>query len=108
MKLKALVAVVAMALVLAGCYAMRWSEFDKTMQSEVGIKTKEYYLAKWGEPTKAVKLEDGGEVLVWERDEVAANRRQQKKGWRKTLIFRSDGVLKDYDWQYWGAPLISF
>lgn len=59
MKPKLFVAVVAMALVVAGCYTKRWSDFDKTMQGEVGTKTKDYYVAKWGTPTKAVTLEDG-------------------------------------------------
>jgi hypothetical protein len=82
-----------------GCFQtleQRWEAFDVERRQEIGVKTKDYYLTEWGMPAKRAKSEDGGEILTWEFSGYGG-----AQGWRKTLIFTPDGVLKDFRRDYW-------
>src|SRR5262245_9795554 len=83
---------------LPGCMTLeqRWQQFDIERRQEIGVKTKDYYLAEWGKPAKRGKSDDGGEVWTWEFSGYGG-----AQGWRKTLIFTQDGVLKDFRRDYW-------
>jgi hypothetical protein len=88
-----------MALILLpGCLTLeqRWQQFDMERRQEIGVKTKDYYLSEWGKPAKRVKSDDGGEVWTWEFSGYGG-----AQGWRKTLIFTEDGVLRDFRRDYW-------
>ncbi len=99
---------VAVPLIASGCYSTRWTNFDATMKQEIGVKNKDYYITEWGPPSSRASLDDGGEVLTWEwQGYVADQYGGHDRGWKKTLIFSREGVLKDYNWQYWGMPLIA-
>jgi hypothetical protein len=78
------------------------------MKQEKGIKNRDYYITKWGPPNRRAKLDDGGEVLTWEWQGYAAGESGgHSQGWEKTLIFGSDGILKDHNYKYWGMPVIA-
>jgi len=82
-----------------GCFntlEQRWEAFDAERRKEIGVKTKDYYLTEWGKPAKREKSEDGGEILTWEFSGYGG-----AQGWRKTLIFTQNGVLKDFRRDYW-------
>jgi hypothetical protein len=82
-----------------GCFntlEQRWEAFDAERREEIGVKKKDYYLTEWGKPAKRAKSEDGGEILTWEFSGYGG-----AQGWRKTLIFTQDGVLKDFSRDYW-------
>jgi hypothetical protein len=82
-----------------GCFntlEQRWEVFDAERREEIGVKTKDYYLTEWGKPAKRAKSDDGGEILTWEFSGYGG-----AQGWRKTLIFTPDGVLKDFSRDYW-------
>jgi hypothetical protein len=83
---------------LPGCSTTeeRWQQFDRDRRQEIGVKTKDYYLTEWGKPAKRVKSDDGGEVWTWELSAYGG-----AQGWKKTLIFTQDGVLKDFRRDYW-------
>ena len=83
---------------LPGCLTLeqRWEQFDTQRRQEIGVKTKDYYLNEWGKPAKRVKSDDGGAVWTWEFSGYGG-----AQGWRKTLIFTQDGVLKDFRRDYW-------
>lgn len=84
---------------VTGCFQtleQRWEAFDAERKSEIGVKTKDYYPAEWGKPATRSKSEDGGETLTWEFSGYGG-----AQGWRKTLIFAPDGVLKDFRRDYW-------
>lgn len=83
---------------LPGCLTLeeRWQQFDMDRRQEIGVKTKDYYLTEWGKPAKRAKSNDGGEVWTWEFSGYGG-----AQGWRKTLIFTQDGVLKDFRRDYW-------
>lgn len=86
-------------LLLSGCFMtleQRWEAFDAQRKEEIGVKTKDYYLTEWGKPAKLAKAADGGEVLTWEFSGYGG-----AQGWRKTLLFTRDGVLKDFRRDYW-------
>ena len=83
----------------AGCYwtlEQRWKAFDEQRQQEIGVKTKDSYLAEWGKPTKRITTRDGGEVWTWEFSGYGG-----AQGWRKTLMFSGDGTLRDFSRDYW-------
>ena len=87
------------ALVLTGCFntlEQRWQVFDAGRTAEIGVKTKDYYMTEWGNPAKRARSEDGGEILTWTFSGYGGN-----QGWRKTLIFTPDGVLKEFSRDYW-------
>ncbi len=90
-------AVVALTL-LPGCLTreQRWEQFDTERRQEIGVKTKDYYLNEWGKPAKRVKSHDGGEEWTWEFSGYGG-----AQGWKKTLIFTQNGVLKDFRRDYW-------
>lgn len=92
--------VILMALPLfTACFKtmeQRWETFDSDRRQEIGVKTKDYYIAEWGKPTKRFKSQDGGETLTWEFSGYGG-----AQGWRKTLMFTPDGVLKDFQRDYW-------
>ncbi len=97
------------SLSLTGCYSTRWEKFDEQMKSEVGVKNRDYYIVKWGPPNKRTALDDSGEVLTWEWHGYAADQYQgHSQGWKKTLVFGQDGVLKNFNWEYWGMPVVAF
>ena len=100
-----LITLLTAPLLINSCYSTRWAEFDTTMKSEIGVKNKDYYISKWGPPSRGAKLDEGGEVLTWEWQGVSQG---DSQGWKKTLIFSPDGLLKDYNWKCWGMPLIAF
>jgi hypothetical protein len=92
-------AIVITAVLLAGCsmtLEQRWEVFDAQRRQEVGVKTKDYYLAEWGTPTKRTRSQEGEEIWTWEFSGYGG-----AQGWRKTLTFSSDGVLKDFQREYW-------
>ena len=95
----ALLSLAIVALVsVSGCSTLeqRWQQFDDQRRQEIGVKTKDYYLAEWGKPAKRARTEDGGDVWTWEFSGYGG-----AQGWRKTLIFAPDGVLKDFRRDYW-------
>ena len=99
----------ASSFLFEGCYSTRWEKFDEQMKSEVGVKKKDDYIIAWGPPSKRAALDDGGEVLTWEWHGYTADQYQgHSQGWKKTLVFGSDGVLKKFNWQYWGMPIVAF
>ena len=83
---------------MAGCSTKeeRWQQFDMHRRQEIGVKTKDYYLTEWGKPAKRAKSDDGGEVWTWEFSGYGG-----AQGWKKTLFFAQDGVLKDFRRDYW-------
>lgn len=84
---------------LSGCYwtlEQRWGAFDAKMRQEVGVKTKDYYVREWGQPTKRANAGDGGEILRWESRAYGG-----AQGWNKALTFGPDGVLKEFQRDYW-------
>ncbi|NGZ60530.1 MAG: hypothetical protein CV081_08510 [Nitrospira sp. LK265] len=84
---------------LSGCYwtlEQRWEAFDAQMRQEVGVKTKDYYVREWGRPMKRTKAGDGGEILRWEFRGYGG-----AQGWNKILTFGPDGVLKEFQRDYW-------
>ena len=85
-------------LLISACSTLeqRWERFDVERRQEIGVKTKDYYLSEWGKPAKRAKSDDGGEVWTWEFSGYGG-----AQGWRKTLIFAQDGVLKDFRRDYW-------
>jgi hypothetical protein len=92
-------AVLTGELLLAGCFAtleQRWEAFDEKMRQEVGVKAKDYYVREWGRPTKRAKTGDGGEMLRWESRAYGG-----AQGWNKALTFDPDGVLKEFQRDYW-------
>lgn len=99
-KLNLLFYVVLIAVpLLSGCFATleeRWQAFDEKTRQEVGVKTKDYYVREWGRPAKRTKAGDGGEILRWEFRGYGG-----AQGWDKILTFDSDGVLKDFQRDYW-------
>ena len=99
-KLNLLFSIVLIAVpFLSGCFATleeRWQAFDTKMRQEVGVKTKEYYVREWGHPAKRAKVGDGGEILRWESRAYGG-----AQGWNKILTFGSDGVLKEFQRDYW-------
>ncbi|MDE3118602.1 MAG: hypothetical protein KGL03_06245 [Nitrospirota bacterium] len=83
----------------AGCYQtmeQRWQAIDAQMQQEIGIKTKEHYFSEWGRPARREKLANGGEIIIWEQKAYGG-----AQGWRKTLTFSPDGVLREFSRTYW-------
>jgi hypothetical protein len=90
---------VAATLPVSGCFMTleeRWQAFDTKMQQEVGVKTKESYVREWGHPAKRAKVGDGGEILRWESRAYGG-----AQGWNKILTFGPDGVLKEFQRDYW-------
>ena len=88
-----------LVLFLTGCFntlEQRWEAFDAERREEIGLKTKDYYLTEWGKPAKREKSGDGGETLTW-----AFSGYGGAQGWRKTLMFTPDGVLKNFSRDYW-------
>jgi len=86
-------------LFLTGCFntlEQRWEVFDTDRKAEIGVKTKDYYITEWGKPIRRARSEDGGEVLTWTFSGYGGN-----QGWRKTLTFTPEGVLKDFQRDYW-------
>ena len=84
---------------LTACFntlEQRWETFDADRRQEIGVKTKDYYIAEWGKPAKRFTSRDGGETLTWEFSGYGG-----AQGWRKTLMFTPDGVLKDFQRDYW-------
>ena len=95
----ALLSLAIVALVsVSGCSTLeqRWQQFDDRRRQEIGVKSNDYYLAEWGKPAKRARSEDGGDVWTWEFSGYGG-----AQGWRKTLIFAPDGVLKDFRRDYW-------
>ena len=90
--------ILAMLITLPGCSTLeqRWQQFDMERRQEIGVKTKDYYLSEWGRPAKRTSSDDSGEVWTWEFSGYGG-----AQGWRKTLIFTQDGVLKDFRRDYW-------
>lgn len=74
----------------------RWEAFDADRRQEIGVKTKDYYLSEWGKPAKRDTTANGERVWTWEFRGYGG-----AQGWRKTLIFTPDGVLKDFSRDYW-------
>jgi hypothetical protein len=95
-----LVLVLVTAIILpAGCYLtaeQRWEAFDTQMRQDIGVKTKDYYVSEWGKPTKRRQTVDGEETLIWGWRGYGG-----AQGWNKSLTFASDGVLKDFQRDYW-------
>jgi hypothetical protein len=92
-----------LVLALGGCFStmeQRWEAFDADRRAEVGVKAKDYYVSEWGRPGKREKSQDGGETLTWTFSGYGG-----AQGWRKTLMFTSDGVLKDFSRDYWPKEL---
>jgi hypothetical protein len=86
-------------LFLTGCFntlEQRWQAFDADRTAEIGMKTKDYYITEWGKPAKRARLEDGGEIITWTFSGYGGN-----QGWRKTLTFTPDGILKSFERDYW-------
>ena len=84
---------------ITGCFQtleQRWESFDAERRAEIGVKTKDYYVAEWGKPAQRSKSKDGGETLTWEFSGYGG-----AQGWQKTLIFTPDGVLKNFHRDYW-------
>ena len=88
----------AMLIALPACSTkeQRWQQFDTERRQEIGVKTKDYYLTEWGKPAKGALSDDGGEVWTWEFSGYGG-----AQGWKKTLIFSQDAVLKDFRRDYW-------
>jgi hypothetical protein len=99
-KLRLLSQIVLIAVpLLSGCYwtlEQRWEAFDAKMKQEVGVKTKDDYVREWGRPTKRAKSGDGGEILRWESRAYGG-----AQGWNKILTFGPDGVLTEFQRDYW-------
>ena len=90
---------VAATLLVSGCFMtmeQRWEAFDAKMRQEVGVKTKNYYVREWGQPTRRAKAEGGGEILRWESRAYGG-----AQGWNKALMFGPDGILKEFQRDYW-------
>ena len=88
-----------LALCLTGCFntlEQRWEMFDADRTAEIGVKTKDYYITEWGKPAKRARSEGGGEILTWTFSGYGGG-----QGWRKTLTFTPDGVLKEFSRDYW-------
>jgi len=86
-------------LCLTGCFntmEQRWEAIDTDLRAEIGVKKKDYYITEWGKPAKRARSEDGGDVLTWTFSGYGGN-----QGWRKTLTFTPEGVLKSFDRDYW-------
>jgi hypothetical protein len=92
---------------LLGCVSEKWQTYDETMKSQIGIKNKDFYVVQWGPPSKRAQLDEGGEVLTWEwQGFMVTTNAAHAPGWRKTLVFSREGLLKDQRWEHWGAPPI--
>jgi hypothetical protein len=81
-------------LCLSGCFAtmeQRWEAFDADRKAEIGVKMKDYYVREWGKPAKREKSQEGAETLTWSFSGYGG-----AQGWRKTLMFSPDGVLKGF------------
>lgn len=92
-------AILAMALLLVGCFSsleQRWERFDEEMRQDIGVKTKDYYISEWGNPTKRTTMADGGSTWTWQFRGYGG-----AQGWDKSLTFRPDGVLKEFHRDYW-------
>ena len=90
---------VGLILVLSGCFntmEQRWEAFDASRRAEIGVKAKDYYVSEWGRPARREKSQDGGETLTWTFSGYGG-----AQGWRKTLMFTPEGVLKDFSRDYW-------
>lgn len=88
-----------------GLYSSQWTKLDETMKTHIGVKDKDYFITRWGPSTKRAQLDDGGEVLTWEWEGYTQDQYGgHSQGWKTTLIFLSDGILKNYSWEYWGMP----
>ena len=88
-----------LVLFLTGCFntlEQRWRAIDADLRAEIGVKTKDYYITEWGKPAKRARSEDGGETLTWRLSAYGG-----AQGWRKTLMFTPEGVLKDFNRDYW-------
>lgn len=86
-------------LLVTGCFMtleQRWEAFDEERRQEIGVKTKDYYLAEWGKPAKRDRSLNGEETWMWEFSGYGG-----AQGWRKTLFFTQEGVLKDFRRDYW-------
>ena len=94
--LRSLTLVMLIALPACSTLEQRWEQFDTERRQEIGVKTKDYYLAEWGKPAKRARSDDGGDVWTWEFSGYGG-----AQGWKKTLIFTPDGVLKDFRQDYW-------
>lgn len=96
----ALLGAMLMTLVcMTGCpltLEQRWEAFDADRRQEIGVKTTDYYLSEWGKPAKRGTTADGDIVWTWELKAYGG-----AQGWRKTLIFTRDGVLKAFSRDYW-------
>jgi len=91
----------------AGLYSSQWTKFDETMKAHIGVKDKDYFITSWGPSTKRAQLDDGGEVLTWEWEGYTQDQYGgHSQGWKKTLIFLPNGILKNYKWEYWGMPYV--
>ena len=91
--------IVAVMLFLAGCFStleQRWAAIDEQMRQEIGLKTKDYCVSEWGNPTKRTKAADGGDIWTWEWRGYGGS-----QGWNKILTFTPEGVLKDFHRDYW-------
>ncbi|TAJ09579.1 MAG: hypothetical protein EPO61_05850 [Nitrospirae bacterium] len=90
---------VVIVLMTAGCYQtmeQRWQAIDAQMQQEIGVKTKDYYYREWGRSARREELANGGETIIWEQKAYGG-----AQGWRKTLTFSPDGVLREFSRTYW-------
>lgn len=88
---------------VTGCFQtleQRWEAFDAERRAEIGVQTKDYYVAEWGKPATRSKAENGEETLTWKFSGYGG-----AQGWIKTLIFTPDGVLKDFHRDYWPKEL---
>lgn len=75
----------------------QWRQaIDAQMQQEIGIKTKAHYFREWRRPAKRERLADGEEIIIWEQKAYGG-----VQGWRKTLAFSPDGVLREFSRTYW-------
>jgi hypothetical protein len=90
---------VMVVVLAAGCTETmeeRKAAFEEQMQPEVGVKPKDYYLDAWDLPANRETLKDGGEAVTWEWRSADG-----RMGWQKTLVFSSDGMLREYRWTHW-------
>jgi hypothetical protein len=88
-----------LVLFLTGCFntlEQRWEAIDTDLRAEIGVKTKDYYITEWGNLAKRVRSEDAGETLIWTFSGYGG-----AQGWRKTLMFTPEGVLKGFSRDYW-------
>jgi hypothetical protein len=91
--------IIVVALLLVGCFSsleQRWKRFDEQMRQDIGVKTKDYYISEWGNPTKRTTSADGGSTWTWQFRGYGG-----RQGWNKSLTFTSDGVLKEFHREYW-------